>query len=68
MSDTAGIYCDEFIPHPPAAVWRALTDPASVSRWWVAGDVRPVVGHRFTLDMGPGDRGSARLSRSRRSG
>ncbi len=20
--------------------------------WWAAGDVRPVVGHRFTLDMG----------------
>ena len=39
--------------HAPAAVWRALTDPALHARWWAAGDVRPVVGHRFDLDMGP---------------
>jgi uncharacterized protein YndB with AHSA1/START domain len=51
MTNTVAIHCDQFLPHPPAAVWRALTDPAP--RWWAAGDVRPVVGHRFTLDMGP---------------
>ncbi|GAB2725441.1 SRPBCC domain-containing protein [Kitasatospora kifunensis] len=34
-------------------VWKALTDPDLHARWWAAGDVRPVVGHRFTLDMGP---------------
>ena len=38
--------------HPPAAVWRFLTDPALHAKWWAAGDVRPVVGHRFELDMG----------------
>lgn len=36
----------------PAAVWRALTDPAVHARWWAVGDVRAEVGHRFTLDMG----------------
>lgn len=41
-----------FLPHPPAAVWAALTDPALHARWWAAGDIKPVVGHRFTLDMG----------------
>ncbi|MGW6604148.1 SRPBCC family protein [Streptomyces sp. NPDC055036] len=46
------IRCDQFIAHPPATVWRALTDPELHARWWAAGDVRPVVGHRFTLDMG----------------
>lgn len=46
------ITCDTFLPHPPAAVWRALTDPELHARWWAAGDVKPVVGHRFTLDMG----------------
>ena len=30
-----------------------LTDPALHAKWWAAGDVRPVVGHAFTLDMGP---------------
>ncbi len=38
--------------HAPSAVWRALTDPELHARWWAAGDVKPVVGHRFTLDMG----------------
>lgn len=50
---TAVIECDQFLPHPPAAVWKALTDPELHARWWAAGDVRPVVGHKFTLDMGP---------------
>lgn len=40
------------IPHPPARVWTALTDPAVHATWWAAGDVRPVLGHRFTPDIG----------------
>lgn len=50
---TATIHLEHVYAHPPAAVWRALTDPALHARWWAAGDVRPVVGHRFDLDMGP---------------
>lgn len=46
------IELSQFYAHAPAAVWRALTDPALHARWWAAGDVRPVVGHRFDLDMG----------------
>ncbi|GIM91227.1 hypothetical protein Ato02nite_030200 [Paractinoplanes toevensis] len=33
-------------------MWRALTEPELLAKWWVAGDIKPVVGHRFTLDMG----------------
>ncbi|MEU4039756.1 SRPBCC family protein [Streptomyces collinus] len=51
-TDPTVIRCDQFIAHSPSAVWRALTDPDLHARWWAAGDVRPVVGHRFTLDMG----------------
>lgn len=53
MSATvASIRVSEILPHPLARVWRALTEPTESARWWAAGDVRAVVGHRFTLDMG----------------
>jgi uncharacterized protein YndB with AHSA1/START domain len=52
MSKPAIIEVEHSFSHPPAAVWKALTDPALHARWWAAGDVRPVVGHRFDLDMG----------------
>jgi uncharacterized protein YndB with AHSA1/START domain len=52
MKEPAVIALDHFYPHPPAAVWKALTDPALHARWWAAGDVRAEVGHRFDLDMG----------------
>jgi uncharacterized protein YndB with AHSA1/START domain len=46
------IECDQYIARPPAAVWRALTEPDLLAEWWAPGDIKPVVGHRFTLDMG----------------
>ncbi|GAA2874096.1 SRPBCC domain-containing protein [Streptomyces mexicanus] len=52
MTENNTITCEKFLPHAPAAVWKALTDPHLHARWWAAGDIRPVVGHRFTLDMG----------------
>jgi uncharacterized protein YndB with AHSA1/START domain len=48
----SSIECDQFIARPPAAVWRALTEPDLMARWWADGDIKPIVGHRFTLDMG----------------
>ncbi|MFE0173258.1 SRPBCC domain-containing protein [Streptomyces sp. NPDC059002] len=51
-NDNGTITCEKFLAHTPAAVWKALTDPDLHARWWAAGDVKPVVGHRFTLDMG----------------
>ena len=48
----SSIECDQFIARPPAAVWRALTEPELLARWWRPGDIKPVVGHRFTMDMG----------------
>ena len=52
MTKPAVIQVDHVYAHQPSAVWRALTDPALHARWWAAGDVRPIVGHRFDLDMG----------------
>ena len=51
MNATATIEVDQFLAHPPSRVWRALTDPALLVRWLMPGDLRPIVGHRFTLDV-----------------
>jgi uncharacterized protein YndB with AHSA1/START domain len=50
VTKPAVIQLNHFYPQPPAAVWKALTDPELLARWWAAGDVQPVVGHRFDLD------------------
>ena len=52
MTEFDTITCEKFLPHAPAVVWNALTDPEIHARWWAAGDIKPVPGHRFTLDMG----------------
>lgn len=52
MTETTMIVCDQFLTHSPEDVWRALTDPDLLARWWVPGDVQAEVGHRFNLDMG----------------
>ena len=53
MIESGVIQLSEFIEHPPAKVWEALTTPALIAKWWAPGDIRPLVGHRFLLDMGP---------------
>jgi uncharacterized protein YndB with AHSA1/START domain len=53
MSEPGVIRMSEYINYPPAKVWRALTDPEIHAKWWAAGDVKPEVGHKFELDMGP---------------
>jgi uncharacterized protein YndB with AHSA1/START domain len=41
-------------PHPPAKVWRALTDPALVALWMMRPEgFAPVVGTRFRLVAKP---------------
>jgi uncharacterized protein YndB with AHSA1/START domain len=53
VTGTETIHVDLFLPHPPAKVWRALSEPELLARWWASGDIAPSVGHRFRLDMGP---------------
>jgi len=53
MTPPPVIQLEHIYAQPPAAVWRALTTPELHARWWAPGDVRPVIGHRFELDMGP---------------
>ncbi|HEX8344623.1 MAG TPA: SRPBCC domain-containing protein [Actinoplanes sp.] len=53
MTDTTTIEVDQFLPHPPARLWRALTDAERLARWFMPNDFAPVVGHRFTFRTQP---------------
>lgn len=49
MSDLTSITVDQFLPHPPAVVWRSLTEPELLAKWWAPSDIAPVVGRAFTI-------------------
>ena len=53
MIEPGQIRLSQFIDQPPAKVWQALTDPTLLAKWWVVGDVRPMIGHRFTRGPQP---------------
>jgi uncharacterized protein YndB with AHSA1/START domain len=45
---------DQFYPHPPQRVWRALTTPELMARWLMEpAGFAPVVGTRFTFRTQP---------------
>jgi uncharacterized protein YndB with AHSA1/START domain len=37
-------------PHPPEAVWKALTDSKALSQWLMPSDFKALIGYRFRLD------------------
>jgi len=41
------IEMDAVYAHPPERVWRALTDAAALSKWFMPTDLRPIEGFRF---------------------
>lgn len=53
MTDLTTIQVDQFFPHPPAKVWRALTEPELIAQWLMPGDFRLEVGHRYTMQARP---------------
>ncbi|MCM0678059.1 SRPBCC domain-containing protein [Micromonospora phytophila] len=53
MGDVTTIRVDQFLAHPPAKVWRVLTDSDLIARWLMPNDFMPVVGHRFTFRTEP---------------
>ena len=59
---TGTIRMERVYPHPPALVWRCLTEADLLEQWLMANDMRPEVGHRFTFttDPGPGFDGIVR--------
>ena len=51
-AETQSIFLEYDLPHPPAKVWRARTEPGLVGKWIMANDLKPVVGHAFTFRSG----------------
>ncbi|WP_207621005.1 SRPBCC family protein [Streptosporangium minutum] len=47
--DLTAVRLDQFLAHPPAKVWRALTEPELIAQWLMPGDFRLKVGHRYTM-------------------
>lgn len=47
--DLNTIDVEQFFPHPPAKLWRALTTPDLMAQWLMPNDFQPVLGHRFTF-------------------
>ncbi|MFA5564341.1 MAG: SRPBCC domain-containing protein [Acidimicrobiia bacterium] len=51
--DLTTIRVDQFYPHAPAKVWRALTTPDLMAQWLMPNDFQAVIGHRFTFTAAP---------------
>ena len=49
----SAIELDAYLPHPPAKVWRALTDADLMATWLMPNDFDAEVGHRFTMTTDP---------------
>ena len=54
--ETQSISMEFDLPHAPARVWRALTEPALLAKWLMSTDMQTVVGNAFTFQApsGPG--------------
>ncbi len=48
-TETRSVVVERELPHPPAKVWRALTQPHLIEEWLMKNAFEPVVGHRFVL-------------------
>ncbi len=52
-AETQSISMEYDLPHSPAKVWRALTEPELLAKWIMVNDMRPLVGHSFTFKAEP---------------
>ena len=50
---TRTLVMEREMPHPPAKIWRALTEASLINEWLMSNDFLPVVGHKFTFRSKP---------------
>ena len=53
MTTTRSVVIEKELPHPPAKVWRALTQGALIKEWLMDNDFQPIVGHKFNFRATP---------------
>jgi uncharacterized protein YndB with AHSA1/START domain len=53
QTDPRSIFLDQFLPHPPEKVWRAITEPDLIAKWLMPNDFRLEIGHTFTFQGFP---------------
>jgi uncharacterized protein YndB with AHSA1/START domain len=51
MLDTQSVTMEFDLPHPPAKVWRALTEPELLAKWLMPTDMQPIIGKSFTFKV-----------------
>jgi uncharacterized protein YndB with AHSA1/START domain len=52
---TRTLVLERALPHPPAKVWRALTETPLLDEWLMKNDFQPVVGHQFKFRSEPSE-------------
>jgi uncharacterized protein YndB with AHSA1/START domain len=51
--ETRSLTMEFDLPHPPAKVWRALTEPELLGKWLMSTDMKLAIGQAFTFKMAP---------------
>jgi uncharacterized protein YndB with AHSA1/START domain len=49
----SSLVVERVFPHPPAKLWRALTESPLLAQWMMNNDFEPVVGRRFQFRADP---------------
>ena len=52
-TSSRSVVIERKLSHPPAKVWRALTQGALIEEWLMKNDFQAVVGHRFSFRQEP---------------
>jgi len=53
MTEFLSIHVEEYLPYPPARVWKALTEQEFLSQWLMPGDFQLKLGQPFTFKTTP---------------
>jgi len=49
MTETRTVTVERDFAHPPAKLWRALTQPHLIAEWLMKNDFAASIGHKFNL-------------------